>query len=40
MYTFAGTDVAAEDLLTPYLDASRVHFQFFHKDNLARPGHI
>lgn len=31
LYTKAGTDVA-EDFLTPYLDASGVQFQFFHRD--------
>ena len=43
IYTFEGTDLAAIDLMKPYLDAgvaSRVHFQFFYALEMARQGHF
>eukprot|EP00435_Cladocopium_sp_Y103_P039709 s1870_g10.t1 len=43
IYTFEGTDLAAKDLMKPYLDAgiaSRVHFQSFHRSNLVRFGRL
>eukprot|EP00435_Cladocopium_sp_Y103_P006745 s1526_g2.t1 len=43
LYTFEGTDLAAADLMKPYLDAgvaSRVHFQFFHPHRVTRQGHF
>eukprot|EP00435_Cladocopium_sp_Y103_P057025 s1486_g19.t1 len=43
IYTFEGTDLAAVDLMKPYLDAgiaSRVHFQFYHPSEMGRQGHF
>eukprot|EP00435_Cladocopium_sp_Y103_P028851 s3994_g7.t1 len=43
LYTFEGTDLAAVDVMKPYLDigiASRVHFQFYHGNEEARQEHL
>ena len=43
LYTFEGTDLAAADVMKPYLDAgiaSRVHFQFPLLSPEHRQGHV